>query len=284
MHELYSSGVRPELRTYVRAFAQRKLDRASPEIIEPIPAGLESTLDFEFGVSPMVAFGDGRRIQAHSVNLVGPSAYRPVDLHLRGGVETFAIFFQPLAFSQLFRIPMGTLVNLEYNARDILGCDIQELWHKMAETSSFRQRVAIAEGYLLRKAANSLRNTPVVNAALHMLASRGIARISNVANQSSLGLRQFERRFVSEIGLSPKLYSKVARFQAVLDAKVSRRQNAGWLDLAYEFGYFDQTHMIKDFQNLSGLSPECLMLRIGDIRPPALAAGYEDRRSNRVFV
>ncbi len=283
MRELYSSGARPELRPYVRAFAQRKLDRASAEIIEPIPACLESTLDFEFGVSPVVAFGDGRRIQAHSVNLVGPSAYRPVDLHLRGGVETFAIFFQPLAFSQLFRIPMGNLVNLEYNACDVLDSEIQELWQTMAETSSFPQRVAIAEGYLLRKAANSLKNTPVVNAALHMLASRGIARISNVANQSSLGLRQFERRFVSEIGLSPKLYSKVARFQAVLDAKVNR-QNAGWLDLACEFGYFDQAHMIKDFQNLSGLSPECLMLRIGDIRPPALAAGYEDRRSNRVFV
>jgi methylphosphotriester-DNA--protein-cysteine methyltransferase len=178
---------------------------------------------------------------------------------------------------------MGALVNLQYDASDVLGADIRELWQKMAETSSFARRVEFAEEYVLGKVANSLRNTPVMNAALHICASRGIARISDVANQSSLCLRQFERRFVSEIGLSPKLYSRVARFQAVLDAKVNC-QNIGWLDLAYKFGYFDQMHMIKDFQNLSGLSPECLMLRIGDIRPPALAACDEDRKSNRVFV
>jgi AraC-like DNA-binding protein len=191
-------------------------------------------------------------------------------------VESFAIFFQPLAFSQLFHIPMSVLVNFQYDGCDVVGADIQQLWHKMAETSSFPRRVEFVEEYLLGKAANSLRNTPVVNAALHMFASRGIARISDVASQSSLGLRQFERRFASEIGLSPKLYSRVARFQAVLDAKVNR-QDIGWLNLAYDFGYFDQAHMIKDFQSLSGFTPECLLLRLGDMRPPALAAAYKER-------
>jgi len=212
-------------------------------------------------------------------NVVGPGAYRPANLHLRGGVESCGIFFQPLAFSQLFRIPMGILVNLQYDACDVLGADIQQLWHKMAGTPSFPRRVEFVEEYLLGKAASSLGNTLVMNAALHMFASRGVARISDIANQSSLGLRQFERRFASEIGLNPKLYSRVPRLQAVLDAKINF-QNIGWLNLAYEFGYSDQAHMIKDFQNLSGLSPECLLLRIGDMRPPALAAGYEDRRSN----
>jgi AraC-like DNA-binding protein len=280
MHELYSCVARPELRTYVRAFAQRKIDRASPEVVEPMPACLEQIVDFEFGDHPIVSFGDGRRIPAYSISVVGPSAYRPANLHLCGGVESFGIFFQPLAFSQLFRIPIGILVNLQYDACDVLGADILQLWHKMADTPSFPRRVEFVEAYLLGKAASSLGNTLVMNAALHMFASRGIARISDIANQSSLGLRQFERRFASEIGLSPKLYSRVARFQAVLDAKINF-QNIGWLNLAHEFGYSDQAHMIKDFQNLSGLSPECLLLRIGDMRPPALAAGYEDRRSNR---
>jgi hypothetical protein len=71
--------------------------------------------------------------------------------------------------------------------------------------------------------------------------------------------------------LSPKLYSRVARFQAALDGKLDCH-NVRWVDLACEFGYHDQMHMIRDFQKLSGLSPECLLARLGDMRPAALAS------------
>jgi hypothetical protein len=70
--------------------------------------------------------------------------------------------------------------------------------------------------------------------------------------------------------LTPKLYSRVARFQAALDMKL-KRSEVRWADLAGDFGYHDQMHMIKDFQNLSGLSPSCLLARLGDMRPSALA-------------
>jgi hypothetical protein len=276
MHELYSSVARPELKSYVRAFAQRRVDRTSAEVIEPMPACLEQILDFEFGAHPIIAFGDGVRIPAHDISLVGPSAYRPANLHLYGGVESFAIFFQPLAFWQLFHVPMKILVNQQYDCRDVLGVEIQQLWHKMAETSVFTGRVKLAEEYLLGKVASSLKDTLIMNVALYLFKVKGSARISDVANQTSLGLRQFERRFAGEIGLSPKLYSRVARFQAVLDKKVNC-QDICWLNLAHEFGYHDQMHMIKDFQKLSGLTPECLILQLGDIRPPALAAGHQGR-------
>jgi hypothetical protein len=102
MHELYSSGARPELRAYVRAFAQRRIDRAEVEVIEPMPAWLEPILNFEFGDHPIVSFGDGSRISASSISVVGPRAYRPADLLLRGGVESFAIFFSRWHFRSYF--------------------------------------------------------------------------------------------------------------------------------------------------------------------------------------
>jgi transcriptional regulator GlxA family with amidase domain len=116
-----------------------------------------------------------------------------------------------------------------------------------------------------------------MDAALHMFERKGTARISDIANQTSLSLRQFERRFTSEIGIGPKLFARVARFQMVLDAKV-RRRNASWLTLAHEFGYHDQMHMIRDFYGLSGFSPSSLLERLGDNRPPALAGCQEDER------
>ena len=106
-----------------------------------------------------------------------------------------------------------------------------------------------------------------MSAALYMFKSKGIVRVNGVARHMSLGLRQFEPNFIAEIGLAPKLYSRVARFESALDAKINC-QNVRWVDLACEFGYHDQMHMIRDFQKLSGLSPEYLLDRLGDIRPP----------------
>jgi transcriptional regulator GlxA family with amidase domain len=174
-------------------------------------------------------------------------------------------------------VSIGELANRHYDCCDVVGAEIQELKNKMADTVSFPKRVELVEGYLLTKASRALENTPIMNAASHMFERKGMTRISNIANQTSLSLRQFERRFTSEIGIGPKLFSRVARFQMVLDAKV-RCPNASWLTLAHEFGYHDQMHMIRDFYGLSGFSPSCLLEQLGDNRPPALVACQEGKR------
>lgn len=278
MHETYSASPRPDLEAYVRAFAQRRLPEGSAELVEPVPACLEQIFNFEFGVCPVAELGDASRFTINRLSIVGPSAYRPFSMHLSGGVESFAIFFQPLAFWQLFRLPMGSFVNQDYDGYAVLGREARDLWNRMAETPTFAGRVKVAEEYLLRKARNAERNTSIMNAALYMFRSKGAVRLDDVAGQLSLGLRQFQRNFLSEIGMNPKLYSRVARFQAALDTRI-HRQDIRWVNLANEFGYYDQMHMIKDFQKLSGLTPECLLSRIGDMRPPALIGAVRENQS-----
>lgn len=276
MHETYSASPRPELAPYVRAYAQRRIDTAdSAGLIEPVPACLEQILNFEFGVRPIAELGDASRFTIHRLSVVGASAYRPFRLHLAAGVESFAIFLQPLALWQLFRLPLSSLVNHDYDGDAVLGDEGHQLWQRMGETAAFEDRVKVAESYLLRKALDAQRNTSIKNAAAYMFRAKGARRLEDVASHLSLGLRQFERNFLGEIGLCPKFYSRVARFQAALDARIHRR-GTRWADLASEFGYHDQMHMIKDFQKLSGLSPERLLSQIGDMRPPALMRAVDD--------
>ena len=283
MHESYSASPRPELTTYVRAFAQRRIDQAQPAgLVEPVPACLEQILNFEFGVRPIAELGDASRFTIHRLSVVGASAYRPFNLHLPVGTESFAIFLQPLALWQLFRLPLGSFVNHDYDGYAVLGEEGHQLWHRMAETPYFGERVSLAESYLLRKALNAQRNTSVMNAAVYMFRARGARRLEDIASHLSLGLRQFERNFLREVGLSPKLYSRVARFQAVLDTRI-RRQDTRWASLANDFGYHDQMHMIKDFQKLSGMSPERLLMHIGDMRPPAMISAADDRHHSNRF-
>ncbi|MEG9436592.1 AraC family transcriptional regulator [Edaphobacter sp. HDX4] len=269
MHETYSAFPRPELKPYVRAYAQRRIDKAdSAGLIEPVPACLEQILNFEFGVRPIAELGDASRFTIHRLSVVGASAYRPFTLHLAAGVESFAIFLQPLALWQLFRLPLSSLANHDYDGYTVLGEEGHQLWQRIAEVPAFEERVKLAESYLLRKALNAQPNTSIKNAAVYMFRAKGARPLEDVAGHLSLGLRQFERNFLREIGLSPKFYSRVARFQATLDARIYR-QDTRWADLANEFGYHDQMHMIKDFEKLSGLSPERLLSQIGDMRPPA---------------
>jgi AraC-like DNA-binding protein len=68
------------------------------------------------------------------------------------------------------------------------------------------------------------------------------------------------------MGLSPKLFARIARFQMALDAKRNTPARA-WLSIAHEYGYFDQMHMIRDFQNLGGDTPGQILHQSGDLQP-----------------
>jgi AraC-like DNA-binding protein len=240
-------------------------------IVQPIPAGLETVIEFEFGQHPVVEMGDGSRAETYPVIAIGPSAYRPADIRLVAGLGSFAIFFPPLAFWQLFGVPLRELSNRYYDCEDLVGPEIRDLWHAMGTATSFEKRVQLADGFLLQKAARAHGRTSIMEAALWLLKHDGSLKIRDVACETALSVRQFERRFADELGMSPKTFAKIARFQLVLDAKVAH-SDLSWLRLAHRFGYHDQMHMNRDFQGLSGFSPASLMRHLGDMRPDALAS------------
>jgi transcriptional regulator GlxA family with amidase domain len=93
-------------------------------------------------------------------------------------------------------------------------------------------------------------------------------RVSELARQTGLGTRQFERKFLQSIGVTPKRFARVARFQSALDAKLMS-PGRSWLDIAHALRYHDQMHMVHDFQSLGGNTPVQLFSEIGDARPTA---------------
>lgn len=271
---LQSISPHPALRPYVRAFAQRAVDLSGPEVVQPMPACLEQIIEFEFGVFPEVVLEDGTALTTYQIVAVGSASDRAGQIRLRGGLQSFAVFFRPLGLWQLFGLPIGELANKHFDCADVIGPPITRLWSQMAEVSSFRKRVDLVEKYLLKRAEHPAAISTMMCAANYLFENGWGAKVVVLANETNLSIRQFERRFSSEIGMAPKLFAKVARFQTALDARVTRQQRS-WSSLAHEFGYYDQAHMIKDFRDLSGLSPAFLMECLGDMRPPALAAAKD---------
>ena len=109
-----------------------------------------------------------------------------------------------------------------------------------------------------------------MEAAHHTYRRNGAVRVPSLANDCSLSLRQYERRFATEIGFRPKLFARLIRFQAALDAK-RKSPEWSWLTIAHHFGYFDQMHMVLDFKKLGGLAPSEVLQQIGDYQPWSLS-------------
>ena len=92
-------------------------------------------------------------------------------------------------------------------------------------------------------------------ALLAATANEASARVRDVARRVGLSQRRFIQVFAAEVGLTPKLYGRVRRFQRAL-ALVKGVPAPGWAQLAVECGYFDQSHLIHDFRAFAGLTPE----------------------------
>jgi AraC-like DNA-binding protein len=106
--------------------------------------------------------------------------------------------------------------------------------------------------HLLRRAAKRHGAIPV---ALDMfgLAGKGTS-IRDVAREVGLCHRRFIQVFTAQVGLTPKLFCRLLRFQRTR-TEAERLKHPDWAQLALTYGYFDQSHLINDFQEFSGLSP-----------------------------
>lgn len=278
MPTLRSASPRLQLRPYVRAYAQRRIERTDPLVVEAVPAQLEQVLNFEFGVMP------GVRHRDHEISspvwIGGAQTSFPGYMEIYPEVESFAIFFQPMGCSQLCAVPMREITNRLYDATLVLGAGMRVLWNQLGTASSFEDRVTIAEEFLMRRLSYAVAQDQIAVAATYLFNRHGAVRIPELARWDSLGVRQFERRFQRETGIAPKVFARIARFQAAVDAKLACPKRI-WLDIAHSFGYHDQMHMIHDFEALGPGAPTHLISQMEDVRPPALASADQNLSSSR---
>jgi AraC-like DNA-binding protein len=267
MPSVLSVRPRPELAPFVRAYAQRNVDATDPCWVQSVPAQLEQMMNFELGVLPGIFH---RQTNVTSEILVGGAQEMySGSLHLRPGVESFAVFFWPTGWSHLFHIPACELTNQFSDATAIHSQPIRTLWNRLGEASSFQRRVEITEEFLLQRISAASPREKAARAADYIFRQHGAVRIPRLGHNDWLSLRQFERRFRKDLGMSPKTFACIARFQSALDAKLANPERT-WLDIAHSFGYFDQMHMIHDFERLGRNTPSELLIQMGDVRPSAL--------------
>lgn len=87
-----------------------------------------------------------------------------------------------------------------------------------------------------------------------LFSNNPLLSIEQYAYKANMSVRNFERRFTEQVGISPKLYCRLLRFNNAVNTKL-KSPKASWTTIAYECGYYDQMHMIKDFKEFTNINP-----------------------------
>lgn len=135
-------------------------------------------------------------------------------------------------------------------AVDVWGRQAETLREQLSETDSIPAMVQLLERFLQQR-LNGDSDTAVSQAILFIRQSGGTMPVGELARRSGWSERQFQRRFHACVGLSPKVFSRVIRFQRAL--RLMDREEP--LSAALACGYFDQAHFIREFRALAGTTP-----------------------------
>jgi AraC-like DNA-binding protein len=255
MHSIQSAKPKEALLPFVRQYAQREAYIPQVITVEPVPARSEPILEFQFSDPYEIRHSAGEQMEiAPRSVVVGTQTWGRVQLLLRGQIDTFVVIFQPLGFFRFLGFNGKELVNRAAEAGTVIGNEIVEVWEKLAECGSFANRITVIEEFLCRRLRVTEPTDVISYTASRILQAEGQVRIRDLAYQSGLSIRQMERKFLSQVGVSPKTYARIARFGGALRMK-AKVPTESWANVAAQLGYHDQMHMVHDFQELSGDSP-----------------------------
>lgn len=189
--------------------------------------------------------------------IVGPHTSRhlitPGNNHLM-----LKVGFQPGGLYRFLGIPMKELLcNDSFNSIDLLGNEINEVNDRLMHANSFLEMKMIVETFLLKRSGKLKQALPLDQLLPLLIKNRGLLKVDQLASHACLSIRQFERVFQQRIGLPPKYFSRLVRFS---QAWIMKEQQPGisWIRIAYECGYFDQSHLIRDFQEFAGVNPSSI--------------------------
>jgi AraC-like DNA-binding protein len=196
--------------------------------------------------------------------VVAPQLER-VDLHFGPDHLMVCAVFWPGGLHRLLGVPVKELLDVAVEGRALLGPAVADVEARLAELTDYDAMLATVEAYLLgawrRLRPGAERPLDRLLPAL-LPTGRATHALESLAAEACLSPRQFERGFFERVGLPPKLYARLVRFDAAYRLK-ERRPDLDWLAVAVQCGYYDYRHLLRDFHAFAGETPPRLLAAVG---------------------
>jgi AraC-like DNA-binding protein len=181
--------------------------------------------------------------------------------------------FLPDGLMAFINMPVTALENKAVPIADVFGEKGKFLEEKVMQAGDNLQRIQLMEQFLLsRLAATATIDLIAKNCVDVIFQSQGQLSVVDLADKMKINRRNIERKFTTAIGMSPKQLARVVRLQATI-RMLEQKKFSSLTSLAYENGYYDQAHFIKDFREFTGVSPKSFFS--GSLRFAALFASAE---------
>jgi AraC-like DNA-binding protein len=237
------------LAPYVKHYWMMTITGASQATERIIPTGMMGLM-----------FHRGERLFSLSENQWQPRSFLSgqdtsyTDLSYSGSVDMISVEFRPAGAKAFFKIPLIEL-NRQTAAIDALGDpQLVELEKRLSDVVDPKTCVFLIENFLYKRLYQlEAYNLKRINAVLLSI-YQGQHDIDRLAETACLGYKQFKRIFADYMGANPKEYLRIVRFQKALHT-LQLQPAISLTHLAYDCGYYDQAHCIKEFRQFSGYTP-----------------------------
>ncbi|GAB3227746.1 AraC family transcriptional regulator [Spirosoma arcticum] len=216
------------------------------------PNGMDGLIFLFQTDRPQIILRADRKLELPtSYGLVQPLEHWRLQIPTPCGIA--GVFFKPGVLHRWLRYPMLELTKQPVDLEALWGRQVTQLTEQLSELPS--QRVALLETFLTKRLPIFTQPLTTADHAIRLMAQQPASQsIQSLVTQLGVSRQFLARQFAQQVGISPKQFGRIARFNA-LHRFIAGHQQPNWLDMVYQFGYYDQSHLIKDFRQFMGWSP-----------------------------
>lgn len=179
------------------------------------------------------------------------------DLYLVNEASFLIVVFQPDGLSKLLGISVNEVLDKIIRIEDIFGMKGLMLHEKLFSQPNLEGKLNLLNSYFLKLIPkHSMSNRILIQTSLDfIIKNRGTITISQLVKHTGYSERHIERAFSESIGISPKKFGNIVKLHSFLRMLKNKTVENNFTAFSYEAGYFDQSHLIKEFKKFTGITP-----------------------------
>jgi AraC-like DNA-binding protein len=247
----------PPLTEYIQSLWAMEPDSGNEEEAYPrsqiMPDGIVEIV-FHYG-DPFYTYQDGVRfLQPDNFAISMMKKY--VEIESSGKTGFIAARFFPWGAYHFFNEPVQNFLDQTIDAVQLWGDDSRKIIEALKVPGTMEQRFKLAERFLLDRLQQFRKQDTQTDEAIKLIRrEKGRLSIEEAGSQTGFSKKQLERKFLSSVGTTPKVFSRICRFLNIC-RHLEDFKGKNLTELTYECGFYDQAHFIKEFKEFSGFTPK----------------------------
>ncbi len=250
MQILPSASLAPYIKNYTVVTIDKNLEN---EVFYP-----SGYVDFIVNISEGYAATtiNGRRKDTPAIELLGHLTL-PTRLSVKKDTSVLIARIYPHASALFFSDPLSEFTNYATDMYDVAKVENRELYSRIMEANGLDSKIRILENYFLQQLKKNEAQLKKVN-TLQLLSQKIFddhqqLDLPALAKDSGLSERYIQKLYLANIGISPSSFTSVLRFNKSLNQVLNTSESL--TEIAYDCGYYDQAHFIKEFRKFTGITP-----------------------------